>query len=193
MPSQLTVETQFLLTARPLQHASVNPVNIASITQQYIHLKCSYVTSCSNDSYQVQSLKANCLKQLTATEATMNTSAAYSLHTSLVNQSNNSSLLHERTKFCSFSIDPHDQFLRWAPKITAYSGVHFEFQDGSLGATWQIHLNLCFLLPTQVHTPNGKSIGSVIFAQLMAVCHRACPDMSFPLITAPSHRQSGPI
>jgi len=30
-------------------------------------------------------------------------------------------------------------------------------------------LNLCFLWPTRFHNPNGKSIGSVIFAQLTAV------------------------
>ena len=53
-------------------------------------------------------------------------------------------------------------------------------------------MNLCFLLPTRVHNPNGKSIGSDVFAQLMAQCHRACPCMSFPLITAPSHGDLGP-
>jgi len=35
------------------------------------------------------------------------------------------------------------------------------------GATWWIQLNLCFLGPTRVHNPNGKSIGS-FFAQLTA-------------------------
>jgi len=33
----------------------------------------------------------------------------------------------------------------------------------------RIQLNLCFLRPILVHNPNGKSIGSAIFAQLMAV------------------------
>jgi len=28
---------------------------------------------------------------------------------------------------------------------------------------WQIWLNLCFLWPTRVHIPNGKSIGSAVF------------------------------
>ena len=35
-----------------------------------------------------------------------------------------------------------------------------------IGATWQIRLNLCFLWPTRVHNPNGKSIGSAVSAQL---------------------------
>jgi len=35
-----------------------------------------------------------------------------------------------------------------------------------IGATWRIWLNLCFLRPTQVHNPNGKSIDSAISAQL---------------------------
>jgi len=39
---------------------------------------------------------------------------------------------------------------------------------GHIGATWQIWLNLCFLRPTRVHIPNGKSIGSDVYAQLMA-------------------------
>ena len=41
-------------------------------------------------------------------------------------------------------------------------------------ATWQIWLNLCFLRPSWVHNPNGKSIGSAVFAQLMAECRRVC-------------------
>jgi len=32
---------------------------------------------------------------------------------------------------------------------------------------------MCFLRPTRVHSPNDKSIGSAIFAQLMAVCRTA--------------------
>jgi len=35
-----------------------------------------------------------------------------------------------------------------------------------------ILLNLCFLRPTRVHNANGKLIGSAVFAQLMAECHR---------------------
>jgi len=34
-----------------------------------------------------------------------------------------------------------------------------------IGAIWQIRLNLCFFWPTQVHNPNGKSIGSVVCVQ----------------------------
>jgi len=63
---------------------------------------------------------------------------------------------------------------------------------GHIGATWWIRLNLCFSWLTQVHNPNGKSIGSAIFAQLMEECHRACSGMSFPLIIASSHGGSGP-
>jgi len=37
---------------------------------------------------------------------------------------------------------------------------------------------------TRVHNPNGKSIGSAIFAQLTAECRWVCPAMSFPLIIA---------
>ena len=39
------------------------------------------------------------------------------------------------------------------------------------GATWRIRWNLCFLKPTWVHNPNGKSNGSAIFTQLMAEAH----------------------
>ena len=39
-----------------------------------------------------------------------------------------------------------------------------------VGATWQVQLNLCFFWPTRAHNPNGKSIGSAIFAQLKAEC-----------------------
>jgi len=34
---------------------------------------------------------------------------------------------------------------------------------GHVGATWRIQLDLCFLRPTRVHNPNGKSIGSTTF------------------------------
>jgi len=39
-----------------------------------------------------------------------------------------------------------------------------------MGTTWRIRLNSCFLRPTRVHNPNGKSIGSAVFAQLTADC-----------------------
>ena len=63
---------------------------------------------------------------------------------------------------------------------------------GHIDTTWQIRLNLCFLLCTGVHNPNGKSTGSAIFAQLTAKCPWARLGMSFPLIIAPFHRGSGP-
>jgi len=50
-------------------------------------------------------------------------------------------------------------FARWRQRALS---------SGHIGATWQIWLNLCFLRPTRVHNPNSKSIGSAIFAQLMA-------------------------
>jgi len=39
-----------------------------------------------------------------------------------------------------------------------------------IGTTWRIRLNLRFLIlcPNRVHNPNGKSIGSAVFAQFMA-------------------------
>jgi len=42
--------------------------------------------------------------------------------------------------------------------------------------------NTCLLNPTRVHNPNCISIGSVIFAPLMAYCCRTCPGIK----TAPS-------
>jgi len=47
--------------------------------------------------------------------------------------------------------------------------------------------NTCFLGHIWVHNPNGISIGSASFAQLIAQCHRACPGMSFPLKIATLH------
>jgi len=41
--------------------------------------------------------------------------------------------------------------------------------SGHIGVTWWIQLNLCFLRPSQVHNPNGKSISLAVSAQLMAV------------------------
>jgi len=38
---------------------------------------------------------------------------------------------------------------------------------GHISATWWIRLNLCFLWPSRVHNPNGKSTGSEVFAQHM--------------------------
>jgi len=60
-----------------------------------------------------------------------------------------------------------------------------------IGTTWQIWLYLCFLRPTRVHNPNGKSIGSDILHSSWQ-CHWVCPGTSFPLTIAPSHQESGP-
>jgi len=40
--------------------------------------------------------------------------------------------------------------------------------SGHIGATWRMRLNLCFLWPSGVRNPNGKSIGSAVSAQLLA-------------------------
>jgi len=42
------------------------------------------------------------------------------------------------------------------------------FPCGHIDATWRIRLNLCFLRLRRVHNPDGKSIGSAVFAQIMA-------------------------
>jgi len=34
-----------------------------------------------------------------------------------------------------------------------------------IGATWRIRLNFCFLQPTRLHNPNGKSISSAVFCR----------------------------
>jgi len=44
---------------------------------------------------------------------------------------------------------------------------------GNIGATWRIWFNLCFLWPTRIHSPNCKSIGSAIFAQITVEWPRA--------------------
>jgi len=61
-----------------------------------------------------------------------------------------------------------------------------------IGATWRIRLNLCILRPTRVHNPNGKWIGSAVFAQLTA--QSAYTLQWAPLSTriALSHGGSGP-
>ena len=40
---------------------------------------------------------------------------------------------------------------------------------GYIGDTWRTQLNSCFLWPTWVHNPNGKSIGLAVLAQITAV------------------------
>ena len=62
--------------------------------------------------------------------------------------------------------------LRWAEGSTS-SVVFARWRQcahvrGHIGTTWRIRLNLCFLWPTRVHNPNGKSIGLAVSAQLMA-------------------------
>jgi len=63
------------------------------------------------------------------------------------------------------------------------------FPYGHIGATWWIRWNLCFLQPTRVHSPNGKSIGSAILAHLTAGgssfpqnCSLPCGDLNPHLI-----------
>ena len=43
---------------------------------------------------------------------------------------------------------------------------------GHISATWRTRLNSCFLWPTRVNNPNGKSISSAVFAQLRVECRR---------------------
>jgi len=54
------------------------------------------------------------------------------------------------------------------------------------GATWWIRLNLCFLQPTWVHNPNGKSIGSAVAAQLTAESPYTSQWLTFSPKMAPS-------
>ena len=59
----------------------------------------------------------------------------------------------------------------------------------NVGATWQILLNLCFLRPTRVQYPNGKSTGSTIFGRpfvkWFALCYRTvvCAVLSVLSVT----------
>jgi len=53
-------------------------------------------------------------------------------------------------------------------------------QCAHIGAVWQIPLNLCFLRPTRVHNPKGKSIGSAVSAQLTAEITILCKGRPFP-------------
>jgi len=57
---------------------------------------------------------------------------------------------------------------------------------GHIGVIWQIRLNVCFLLPTEVHNSNGKSIGSAVYAQMAAECPYTLQwDAPSPLKIAP--------
>ena len=59
------------------------------------------------------------------------------------------------------------------PRLHTHTHTH---SRGHIGATWRVRLNLCFLQPTRVHNPNGKSIGSLVQPFLhssKAECRRA--------------------
>jgi len=62
--------------------------------------------------------------------------------------------------------------------------------SGHIDATWWIQLNLCFLRPSQVHSPNGKSISLAVSAQLTAGSLYFTIGNPFPKIAA-SHGGSG--
>ena len=47
-------------------------------------------------------------------------------------------------------------------------GANVPSHVGTVGATWRIRLNLCFLRSTRVHNPNSKSTRSSVLAQLTA-------------------------
>jgi len=49
--------------------------------------------------------------------------------------------------------------------------------------------NACFLRPTWVRYPNGVSIGSRVFAQLMSECHQTCWGAFLPLRIIPRSTQ----
>jgi len=52
-------------------------------------------------------------------------------------------------------------------------GANVPSNEGILAPpAWQIRLKLCFLRPTQVHNPNGKSVGSAVLAGLTTVIDR---------------------
>ena len=60
-----------------------------------------------------------------------------------------------------------------------------------IGATWQIRFNSCFLRPTRVHNPNGKSIGLAVCAQLTAESPYTLQWVTLSLKIAPSYGGSG--
>jgi len=63
-----------------------------------------------------------------------------------------------------------------------------------IGTTWRIRLNLPFLIlwPTRVHNPNGTSIGSAIFAQLMVKSPYILQSAPLSPKLAPSRGGPGP-
>jgi len=74
-------------------------------------------------------------------------------------------------------------FVRW--RQCAHMGGH-------IGATWQIRLNLYFLQHTQVDSPNGKSIGSAVSAQLTAESPYTLQWATFSPKIVPAHGGFGP-
>ena len=68
---------------------------------------------------------------------------------------------------------------------------HCDLPRGHIGVTWRMWLNLCFIWPTRVHNPNGKSIGIAIFLHSLRKSLRLYIGAIFPKI-APSHGGSGP-
>jgi len=71
-------------------------------------------------------------------------------------------------------------FSRWrqCAQVQSLSTIMIELVH--IGATWRIHLNLCFLWPTWVQNSNGKLIVSAVFAQLAAESPYAVNGRSFP-------------
>jgi len=57
-------------------------------------------------------------------------------------------------------VQPSIVFARWRQCFLPW---------GHIGATWRIRLNLCILQPTWVHNPNGKSIGSAVYAEMTSI------------------------
>jgi len=72
----------------------------------------------------------------------------------------------------------HSKLSKQVAKVIWHKAVLPQQTDGSIiFARWH-HWNtteLCFLQPTQRYNPNGKLIGSAIFAQLTGKCRSACP------------------
>jgi len=66
----------------------------------------------------------------------------------------------------SFDVRPHCRHRRTI-QLYLPCGTNVQ-QGGHIGATRQIRSNLCFLQHTRVHSPNGKSIGSAVSAQVTA-------------------------
>jgi len=75
--------------------------------------------------------------------------------------------------------------VHWLHLVNTIELVH-------IGATWHIRLNLCFLRPTRVQNPNGKSIHSAISAQLTAESHYTLQWAPLSPKIALYHAVSGP-